>query len=130
MTGAGRSQRVEQSRVQAQLSVQELWLHYISLSGVADLLEVDAYLHGLFTLSSYQEDKLCYAVNEQLDELHDAARLPYSSALEPVPVAEDPLDVLDELLEAARRARAAVAGAVGPDASDGSDGEPQPPEPA
>ena len=99
--------------------MQELWLHYISISGVADLLEVDAYLHGLFTLGSYQEDKLCYAVNERLDELYEAARLPYSSALELAPVAEDPLDVLDELLATARRTRAA-----GPD---GSDDEPDPP---
>jgi len=102
MTTASRHQRVDQARVQAHLSVQQLWLRYISLSGVADLLEVDAYLHGLFTLGSYQEDKLSHAVNEQLDELHRAARLPYTSAMEPAPMAENPLDVLRELLQTAR----------------------------
>ena len=119
MTSAPRSQQIDWSRVQAQLSVQELWLHYISLSGVADLLEIDAYLHGLFTLGDYQEDKLCFAVNEELDQLHEAARLPYSSALSPPPAGEDPLDVLQELLDTARRAR-----------GDGSDGEPEPPDAA
>jgi hypothetical protein len=99
MTTGSRHQSVDRGRIQAHLSVQQLWLHYISLSGVADLLEVDAYLHGLFTLGSYQEDKLSYAVNEQLDELHQAARLPYTSAMEFVPVAENPLDVLRELLQ-------------------------------
>ena len=114
MTSAPRSQQIDRSRVQAQLSVQELWLHYISLSGIADLLEVDAYLHGSFTLGSYQEDKLCYAVNEELDELHDAARLPYSSAMEPEPVVEDPLDVLQELLDTARGDRTEGGGADAP----------------
>lgn len=119
MTSAPRSQQIDRSRVQAQLSVQELWLHYISLSGVADLLEIDAYLHGLFTLGDYQEDKLCFAVNEELDQLHEAARLPYSSALPPPPSGEDPLDVLQELLDTARRG-----------CGDGSDGGPEPPEAA
>jgi hypothetical protein len=107
MTTATRSQRVDSSRIQARLSVQQLWLHYISLSGVADLLEVDAYLHGVFTLGSYQEDKLSYAVNEELAELHEAARLPYSYSPEPAPSAPvaDPLDVLRELLETARADR-------------------------
>jgi hypothetical protein len=94
--------RVDEGRVAADLSVQTLWLHYISLSGVADLLDVDAYLHGLIDLDSYQEDKLSYAVNERLDELHQAARLPYSSAMEAASPLENPLDVLRELLAAAR----------------------------
>jgi hypothetical protein len=102
MTTASRHERVDRARVQAHLTVQQLWLHYISLSGVADLLEVDAYLNGLFTLGSYQEDKLSYAVNEELDEQHEAARLPYTSPMEPAPVAEDPLEVLRELLQTAR----------------------------
>ena len=94
MTSAPRSQQVDRSRVQAQLSVQELWLHYISLSGIADLLEVDAYLHGVFTLGSYQEDKLSFAVNAELDQRHQAARLPYTHLMEPTSAAEDPLDIL------------------------------------
>jgi len=102
MTTVYRHQRVDRARVQANLSVQQLWLNYISVSGVADLLEVDAYLHGLFTLGSYQEDKLSYVVNQQLDEIHRAARLPYTSTMEPAAVAENPLDVLRELLQTAR----------------------------
>jgi hypothetical protein len=113
MTGSSRNQRVDQARLQAQLSVQDLWLHYVSLSGVADLLEVDAYLHGLLTLGSYQEDKLSYAVNEELDELHRAARLRYATPMEPAPVAEDPLDVLRELLNAAQADDNTIAGRGG-----------------
>jgi hypothetical protein len=102
MTIASRHQSVDRGRVQAHLSVQQLWLHYVSLSGVADLLEVDAYLQGLFALGPYQEDKLSYAVNEELDELHQAARLTYTFPMEATPVAENPLDVLHELLQTAR----------------------------
>jgi hypothetical protein len=102
MSISTRYRRVDEGRVHADLSVQTLWLHYISLSGVADLLDVDAYLHGLIDLDSDQEDKLSYAVNEQLDERHRAARLPYAYPMEPAPAAEDPLDVLQELLLAAR----------------------------
>ncbi|HYP45462.1 MAG TPA: hypothetical protein VEQ66_09745 [Propionibacteriaceae bacterium] len=102
MTTASRFQSVNQGRIQARLSVQQLWLNYISLSGIADLLEVDAYLHGLFTLGSYQEDKLSFAVNAELDEIHHAARLPYTLPLQFTPAAEDPLDILRGLLEAGR----------------------------
>lgn len=102
MTSGSRHQRVNQSRVQADLSVQELWLHYISFSGAADLLEVDAYLHGIFTLGSYQEDKLSYAVNDKLAERHEAALLPYSLPIQLTPPAEDPLDVIRELLHSVR----------------------------
>jgi hypothetical protein len=102
MGTASRSQRVDRARLDAHLDVQQLWLRYISLSGIADLLEVDAYLHGLFTLDSYQEDKLSFAVNAELDELHQAARLPYTLPMEPTPAPENPLDILRELLRADR----------------------------
>jgi hypothetical protein len=102
MTISSRHGLVDEGRVRADLSVQTLWLRYISLSGVADLLDVDAYLNGLIDLDSYQEDKLSYAVNEELDELHQAARLPYTSAMEAAPPVENPLEVLHELLAAAR----------------------------
>jgi len=104
MSTPPRYRRVDQGRIQADLSVQKLWLHYISLSGIADLLDVDAYLHGLIDLDTYQEDKLSYAVNEQLDELHQASRLPYAYPWEAAPPAENPLDVLHQLLDAARSA--------------------------
>lgn len=101
MTQSDRHRRVNAARVQADLSVQQLWLRYISLSGMFDMLEVDAYLHGLTTLDSYQEDKLSYAVNERLDELHEQARLSYTKPIDP-PAGEDPLRVLRELIESAR----------------------------
>ena len=102
MTSPSRSQRVDGVRIVAGLCVWQLWLDYQSLSGVADLIEVDGYLHGVFTLTSDEEDKLCLAVNEELDELHRAAWLPYSSPSESAPVSENPLDVLRDLLDSAR----------------------------
>lgn len=108
MSTTSRSQRVERARLDARLSVQQLWLHYISLSGIADLLEIDAYLHGLFTLDPYQEDKLSYAVNAELDQRHQAVRLTYTLPMNPTPARENPLDILDELLGTHRSNHAAT----------------------
>src|SRR3712207_433570 len=105
MTHSSRHERIDAARRRAKLSVQQLWLDYMSFSGIADHVEVEAYLHGLMPLPSYQEDKLAHAVNERLDDLYRAARLPYSTA----PAAnlkseDDPLKIIDDLPRKAKRA--------------------------
>ena len=102
MTHSSRHESIEAARRRAEMSVQELWLHYMSFSGIADLVEVEAYLQGLMPLPPYQEDKLAHAVNERLDELHQATRVPYSTTAADLE-AEDPLAVIDELLQEAKR---------------------------
>jgi hypothetical protein len=99
-----RHESIDAARRRAGLSVQQLWLDYMSFSGIADLVEVEAYLHGLMPLPPYQEDKLALAVNERLDDLYRAARVPYSTASTADINAERPLDdIVDELLQEARR---------------------------
>ena len=105
MTHSSRHESIEAARRRAGLSVQQLWLDYMSFSGIADLVEVEAYLHGLMPLPAYQEDKLAHAVNERLDDLYRAARLPYSTPPAADPKSEDPLKIIDELLQEAKRAR-------------------------
>jgi len=78
----------------------------MSFSGIADFLEVEAYLHGLMPLDSYQEDKLAHAVNERLEDLYRAVRVPYSTLSAPDLDPADPIAVvIDELLQEAKRAR-------------------------
>jgi len=104
MTHSSRHALVDAARRSAELSVQELWLEYLSFSGLAGLVEVEAYLYGLMPLDSYQEDKLAHAVNERLDDLYRAARVPYSGPTPADLEFEHPLDVIDELLQEAKRA--------------------------
>jgi hypothetical protein len=104
MTHSSRHESMEAARRRADLSVQQLWLEYMSFSGLAGLVEVEAYLYGLMSLDSYQEDKLAHAVNERLDDLYRAARVPYSTPTPDDLESEHPLDVIDELLQEAVRA--------------------------
>jgi hypothetical protein len=105
MTHSSRHESIEAARRRAELSVQQLWLEYMSFSGLAGLVEVEAYLYGLMPLDSYQEDKLAHAVNERLDDLYRAARVPYSTPPAAELKSEHPLDVIDELLQKAKRPR-------------------------
>ena len=68
---------------------------------LSDAFDIEAFLHGLATLSEDQQDILANAVNERLDDLYLAARVPYLATVEPLPCrCQDPLTVLDELLAA------------------------------
>ena len=104
MTHSSRHEAIEAGRRRAGLSVQQLWLEYMSFSGIADLVEVEAYLHGLMPLPAYQEDKLALAVNERLDDLYRAARVPYSTPSTDDQNSARALDeIIDELLWEAQR---------------------------
>lgn len=63
----------------AQIDGSELWLHYFGLGGDAGEYEVEAYLHGSFTLPPLQRDLLAHAANELIDRLPAPPRAPYST---------------------------------------------------
>lgn len=92
------------ARRRAELSVTQLWVRYLSLGGNLDLFSIEAYLHGMTPLPPAQQDVLANALNEQLADLFEAARVPYLHNLRvqgagfPGPASEDPLAVLDALL--------------------------------
>jgi hypothetical protein len=106
MTDFSWHETIEAARRRAELSVQQLWLAYLSFSGIADLVEVEAYLHGLMPLPAYQEEKLAHAVNERLDDLYQATRVLDVKPSAADPATENPLEVIDELVQEATRVRA------------------------
>lgn len=63
----------------ADVSMEELWLRYFTLGGLAGQFEVEAYIYGAMALPALQRDVLAHALNERLDEmLSEATRAPYS----------------------------------------------------
>lgn len=67
----------EAARVRAGWSVRQLWLDYLALGGTYGAFEIEAYLEGLTLLDPGQQDVLAVALNERLDDLYRAARVPY-----------------------------------------------------
>jgi hypothetical protein len=63
-------QALDNARLSAHLTIEELWLLYFAYTGVADPLDVDAYLNGLLELPAGEHDILAYAVEERLRLLH------------------------------------------------------------
>jgi Stage II sporulation protein E (SpoIIE) len=88
----------------AELTLEQLWLRYFALGGVAGLVEVEAYLHGLMSLPPLQRDILAHAVNERLDELTWRHRVPYSRSVREGRPPRGPLAALVTLLEGMRLA--------------------------
>jgi serine/threonine protein phosphatase PrpC len=83
----------------AELTLEQLWMRYFALSGVAGLVEIEAYLHGLMPLPPLQRDILAHAVNERLDELTWRHRVPYSRKVRQGPGVQGPLAALVTILE-------------------------------
>ncbi len=73
---ADRHHLFEAARVRGELTLQELWLRYLALGGNVDAFDVDGYLQGLLPLDSLEQDILAVALNERLDEVYRAARIP------------------------------------------------------
>ena len=78
MDVGSRHRAIEAGRIRARLTPGGLWLRYVAVGGVVDLLEVEAYLAGLLPLPGYEDDILALAVNERLDDLGVDHRLRYS----------------------------------------------------
>jgi hypothetical protein len=85
--------------VRGELTVQELWLRYLALGGTCDAFDVDGYLQGLLPLDALEQDILAVALNERLDEIYRAARIPLRTT-----VRHDREDVLRHLVEGLLRA--------------------------
>ena len=78
-------------------------MRYLALSGTRDVFELDAYLNGVTVWTDLEQNVLACALNERLDDLFQASRIPYLT-LPPLPGGpEDPLAVLDELASEQRR---------------------------
>jgi hypothetical protein len=69
---------LEEARHAAGLSLPDLWIRYIALGGMKDVIEVDAYLHGLLTPTGHERDVLAHALNERFSELGRDHPVPYS----------------------------------------------------
>jgi hypothetical protein len=69
---------IEAGRLRAGLTPEGLWLRYFSLGGIADALQVEAYLAGLVPLPGHEYDILANAVNERLGDLGVDGRLRYT----------------------------------------------------
>jgi len=82
-----------------ELTLQQLWLRYIALTGTCAMIDIDAFMHGLSSLPAVEQDILAHALNERLDEVHQASRVPYLTAHLPVGGSEDPMAVLRQLLD-------------------------------
>ena len=78
-----RYRQCETARVRGELTVQDLWLRYLALSGTHDAFDIDGYLQGLLPLETSQETVLAVALNERLDEVHRAALIPLPTAPPP-----------------------------------------------
>ncbi|MGY1826240.1 hypothetical protein [Blastococcus sp. SYSU DS0541] len=89
----------ETARVRAELTVQELWLRYLALGGNHDEFDVDGYLQGVLPLDTLEQDMLAVAVNERLDELYRAARVPLGTAMPDVSSRPLQTGLVGELLD-------------------------------
>ncbi|KQO00799.1 hypothetical protein ASF21_10795 [Arthrobacter sp. Leaf234] len=63
---------------QLDLGVHQVWIRYFSIGGVADEFDVDAYLHGLKTLTTLDRDLVAHAVSELIKETPPPPTAPYS----------------------------------------------------
>ena len=92
--------RFEAVRIQAQLSVPDLWVRYLASGGHCDIFDVDAHLNGVLALERFERDTLAYALNERMDELAADAHIPYLKTAEPTTASLQ--DIIAELLAEGR----------------------------
>jgi hypothetical protein len=79
MTSDERHRRMDAARARAELTVQDLWLRYVSLGGTGDAFDLDGYLQGLVPLGTLQQDVLAQTLNEALEDSYRAYRIPLST---------------------------------------------------
>ncbi|MBF6168532.1 serine/threonine-protein phosphatase [Streptomyces gardneri] len=80
----------------AELSLEQLWLRYFGLGGVAGYLDIDAYAHSTGELPPLERDILAQAANERLDELTWSKHATFSR---PIRDGEAPNAALSALLQ-------------------------------
>lgn len=72
---------IDAARLHAELSVQDLWTHYLGIGGTGDTFDIDGYLQGLMPLEALEEEILAQAVNDALIDLHDCYRIPAAESV-------------------------------------------------
>jgi hypothetical protein len=75
-----RPRQCEAARLRGELGVHELWLRYVALGGSSDVFDVDGYLQSVLPLAPSEEIILAVALNERLDEVYRATRIPIPTA--------------------------------------------------
>lgn len=71
----------------ADVTSDDLWLHYYGVGGDLDAFELDAYLNGVYELPVTDRNLIAIALNELIDELPQRPRAEYEKT--PRPDAED-----------------------------------------
>lgn len=95
----GRHELFEEARRRGEWTITDLWVQYLAVGGGLDLFSVEAYLHGLSFLPPSEQNLLATALNERLDDLYRAVRLPYLDiAATTKSEGGDALDIIYELL--------------------------------
>ncbi|UOD81499.1 hypothetical protein [Paenarthrobacter ureafaciens] len=64
------------------ISTESLWLHYVSIGGMLGVVEVEAYVKGLLSVPTFQQDVLAAAANE-LSDGPFALRAPFAIDFDP-----------------------------------------------
>jgi hypothetical protein len=114
MADEDRHERVEAARIRAELTAAELWLRYVALGGNGDLFDIDGYLTGVLPLSAFDQDVLAVAVNERLEEVYRAARVPLATRIPDPDPADELRDVVAALLRPSGAGRPAPGDATHP----------------
>lgn len=69
---------LETARIQAGLSVADLWLRYFALGGMGSVMEVEAVLYSALLVDPHDHDVLAVALNERFAERGGDHPIPYS----------------------------------------------------
>ena len=70
---------LNRARIDAGLSLDELWLRYFELGGMSTPVELEAHLYGALTASDHNHDLIAHALNERFVELGGNHPVPYST---------------------------------------------------
>ena len=70
---------LERARQQLGITFSELWLRYFELGGMADALEIEAYLRGALRPTALDRDILAVALNERIAAKGGDHPIPYSN---------------------------------------------------
>jgi hypothetical protein len=77
----GRHPLFDAARRSADMTVQELWISYLTLGGQLRVVDLEGYLSGAAPMPLGQQDVLACALNERLADLAEADRVPYLTVL-------------------------------------------------
>lgn len=71
--------RLNLARVDAELTMAELWMRYFGLGGMSAAVELEACLYGALTTTDHNYDMIAHALNERFVELGRNHPVPYAT---------------------------------------------------